>query len=430
VLDLSHESDFLSIGGDSGSVVRLHRLIRKTFQVTFPLLHLFEFSTLGAMSAKIQEECAQAARSIQWDTETAIDSANIATRAAQLFESESTEPTSRSSRRKAVVLTGATSNLAGVLLPTVAKHEEIGEIHCVAIRDMKKAETIIQAAGLSSQQRSKVHLYAGDLTLPRLGLAEDDFARLMKTADSIVHLAAARAFWDDYYVLRANNVTSVRELLLLAAPRKIPIHFMSSGGVTQYTGAPTTPQQCPPTDGSDGYVSGKWVVEQMLKSAAGQLEFPVNIYRTLPAETVDGDGVGRPEVLDAFVRHAKNIAAVPADSAASWDGHVDLLKLSAIAKDITQAIMASMVEVGSDPTSRQASTYVKVINYGSQTRVTLEQVLSRLGTETVEEQVEFERLEVLEWMGRLKRAGFPYMLASLSLTYKSSEQSKPLVLKR
>nr|APX44007.1 polyketide synthase [Pestalotiopsis microspora] len=427
VFDLSHESDFLSIGGDSGSLVRLHRLIRETFQVTFPLIHLFECSTLRAMSAKIQDECGQAARSINWDNETAISPIDISTRAAQLLQLQPAQSMPSSTAAKVVVLTGATGNLSSVLLLELAKNDEIGEIHCLAIRNMEKAKAILDNAGLSPQQRRKIYLYAGDLTAPRLGVPDVDFARLMRTTDSIVHIAAARAFWDDYYVLRANNVSSVHGLLLLATPRKIPIHFMSSGGVTRFAEAVATPRQMPPTDGSDGYVSGKWAVERILESAARGLQLPVNIYRTVHVKHDEGDCIRTQKVLEAFENSTRDIAALPADSAAAWDGHVDLLKLSTVAENITRAVIAD--KTGQDSAIGHAPLFV-VNNYNAESRVTIRQVLSHLQTRMGQKPEGFQHIEVLEWMGRLKRAGFPYMLASFSLTYNSGEQSKPLALER
>ncbi|KAK7738315.1 putative Hybrid PKS-NRPS biosynthetic cluster [Cytospora paraplurivora] len=403
VSDLGRESDFFHIGGDSGSLVRLHRLIRQTFQVTFPLVQLFKFSSLRAMAAKVQGQFAQAARSIEWEKETAIDRADIVSRTTELFKPEHAQSPPGPNRGKVILLTGATGNLASALLPELTRNDEIAEVHCVAVRDTAKAETALGAASLSPQQRAKIRLYAGDLTAPRLGVAsEGDFARLMATIDAIVHLAAARAFWDDYYVLRAGNVTSVRELLLLAAPRRIPIHFLSSGGVARYTAATQQQQQqYPPVDGSDGYVSGKWAVERILDSAARELGVAATIYRTLPLKADDCNVVGGPviqreEALDAFVRHSKSLSALPSDSMSAWDGHVDLLRLSSVAQAITQNIIATKNREKSDSADVTITTMVQA--HDAETRVTIADIMSHLKTQLGNEQEGFERIDVLEWM--------------------------------
>lgn len=47
----------------------------------------------------------------------------------------------------------------------------------------------------------------------------------------ILHMGAVRSFWDNYHVLRPSNVHPTKELVKLAAPRRIPIHFISTSGV-------------------------------------------------------------------------------------------------------------------------------------------------------------------------------------------------------
>ena len=39
--------------------------------------------------------------------------------------------------------------------------------------------------------KSRLHIFCGDLTTPRLGLADDDFRRLAETTDSVIHCAAS-----------------------------------------------------------------------------------------------------------------------------------------------------------------------------------------------------------------------------------------------
>src|SRR3990172_4477304 len=39
--------------------------------------------------------------------------------------------------------------------------------------------------------RSRIHLFRGDLVEPRLGLPEDDYRRLVRSTDAVVHCAAS-----------------------------------------------------------------------------------------------------------------------------------------------------------------------------------------------------------------------------------------------
>ena len=51
-------------------------------------------------------------------------------------------------------------------------------------------------------------------------------------ADVILHLGASRSIWDSYHVLRASNVHPTRELVKMAAPRRIPTYFVSIIGAS------------------------------------------------------------------------------------------------------------------------------------------------------------------------------------------------------
>ncbi|KAI0469853.1 lovastatin nonaketide synthase [Xylariaceae sp. FL0804] len=433
VTEITGDTDFFHAGGNSGSLVRLHRSIRQAFQVTFPLLQLFEASTLRAMATKIESQ-ALPAGPIDWIAETAIDCDRIATEAADISNQSLLPAGSDSSKHgKVILLTGASGNLASVLLPLLTSDKGISTVYCVAIRDMAKAEAALSGM-LEVHQRAKVQLYAGDLTMPRLGLGLDEFGRIMSEADAIVHLGAARAFWDDYQNLRAGNVTSVRELITLAAGRKVPIHFVSSGSVLKYRDDQnSTAAAQPPTDGSDAYVAAKWAVERILHSAARGLGLPVTIYRPLPTEAQppDQDNVTRDELLNSFVRYARIISALPSDRVSAWDGSVSLTRLAAFAQLILDRVASSppaadVVEAG---TSSEQAEYNAIVNHRAELSATVVDIVAHLrahGGDTAG----FEQVDVLEWIGRLKRAGFPSMLAALLLTYRRDELGPALRLER
>jgi hybrid polyketide synthase/nonribosomal peptide synthetase ACE1 len=420
---LSDESDFFHVGGNSGSLVRLHRAIRQTFYVTFPLVLMFEVSTLRAMATKIDSQYTEP-RPIDWENETSINCIDVKDRAADIFK-RAQPRINPEQQGKVLLLTGATGNLASALLPILVGNEKIARIHCVAVRDMEKAETVLNDT-LSPSQRAKIQLYPGDLTMPRLGLALGDaFVPLMAEIDATVHLAAARTFWDNYETLRGGNVGSMRDLILLAAARSIPIHFISSGGVLRYTERP------PPSDGSDGYVSGKWAVERTLERAARELGGPVTIYRTLSAKEEDNhqNPSARAEALDAFTRHAKAISALPSSSVADWDGCVDLLTLKHFAEGIANKLIID--NTGESP-GRTNTTEVMTENYNAETKLTNKDIMAHLNVQLGRHEglAGFERIDVLEWMGRLKRSGFPYMLAAMSLVHKRDEHGDVLTLDR
>lgn len=107
--------------------------------------------------------------------------------------------------------------------------------------------------------------------------------------DAIIHLGGARSFWDHYHTLRDANVYSTRELIRLAAPRQVPIHYISTMGVLprQEVDAIAAPassaaRYISPVDGTNGYVATRWASERMLERAGEVLGVPSTIYRFVP----------------------------------------------------------------------------------------------------------------------------------------------------
>ncbi|KAF3768882.1 hypothetical protein M406DRAFT_10616, partial [Cryphonectria parasitica EP155] len=267
-------TSFFAVGGNSLLIVRLQSRIRDSFRVAINLIDLLGANTLGEMARQIEES--SAVETIDWDKETALPDLD----APQQIGVHGYVAQSIRSQQKTVLVTGATGFLATHVLPQLTADSSVSKIYCIAVRDTSK----LAATG------SKVVSYNGDLTLPRLGLSEPTFTALSNEVDVILHMGAARSFWDNYHTLRPTNTSATRELVRLAAARRIPIHFTSSAGVlAQAQGnipCNATPASAagniPPTDGSNGYVASKWASERILERAAEAWGLPVLIHRFTP----------------------------------------------------------------------------------------------------------------------------------------------------
>jgi hybrid polyketide synthase/nonribosomal peptide synthetase ACE1 len=191
-----------------------------------------------------------------------------------------------------VLVTGSTDNLAKRVLPVLEANPLIGKIICVAVRDKPNE------ASRSILRGDKILQHAGDLSAPRLGLTVEQFQSLSGKVDAILHMGALRSFSDNYHMLRLSNVQSIKELVQLAAPNQIPIHFVSASGVlprdvleSAAGRAPWSAATCePPLDGSDGYVASKWAGERILERASESLGVPSYIYRLHPMRAPSSHG--------------------------------------------------------------------------------------------------------------------------------------------
>lgn len=375
-------TDFFQVGGNSLLLVEMQATIRNVFDITVTLLELFEASTLGKMAVKIQD--ALLLDEIDWDLET------LPPGPATLVKTNSN---SLKSKDMEVLLTGATGHLGRFLLPLLVANNNLAKIHCVGVRKPSKL----------SATSEKIVIHSGDLTESSLGLSAANFAFLASRVDTIVHCAAKRSFWEPYRSLRKDNVHPTKELIVMAGARKIPIHFLSSGGIATGS-APSASSFTPSSNGWEGYLASKWVCEKMLQRASTDLNVPVYIYRTTSIVT---DSCSLPKVLlDDFAHFSISAKALP--DQAAWSGTFDLVH----ADDVARGVCASVTGNTGDGDVRRSPKYVHFpalarIGSAEQLKMLLDrQEIKAAGLES------FEKLPVHQWVGKLKAVGFAWVVAA------------------
>ncbi|MER7847741.1 amino acid adenylation domain-containing protein [Kitasatospora sp. NPDC096077] len=200
---------------------------------------------------------------------------------------------------KEVLLTGA-SGFVGAFLLTTLLRRTAARIHCpVRAASPAHAEQRVRTAlaryglHLDETDRQRLECFPADLAEPGLGLPAGHRAELADRLDLIVHNGAQVNFLYPYEQLRAPNVDGTREIVRLAAPRRVPVHFLSTVAVVAGAGAAgvravAEDDALAHPDGlTMGYAESKWVAEGVLRRAAEQ-GLPVAVHR--PYE-VTGDQV-------------------------------------------------------------------------------------------------------------------------------------------
>ncbi|MEU6732681.1 amino acid adenylation domain-containing protein [Streptomyces physcomitrii] len=186
-----------------------------------------------------------------------------------------------------ILLTGATGFVGAHLLERLL-HATRAEIVCLvrapetrtAAGRLREA-LAVQGITLPQAHRGRVTPVPADLALPRFGLSEAAFASLAQSADMIVHNGAAVSILRDYASLRAANTESTRQLLALAAERRVPLHFVSTLSVAPpRSAAAEVPERFLPPHPwlNSGYQQSKWASEHLLEQAAAR-GFPVTVHR-------------------------------------------------------------------------------------------------------------------------------------------------------
>lgn len=379
--EISPSTSFFAIGGNSLLVIRLQDRIRRAFNVAVPLVELLDANTLGKMATKIEES--SIVKLTDWEDETAPPP-------IPSFLKDLPVTTANQRKAKNVLVTGGTGFLAKYLLPQLIANGDVGTIHCIAVRKKE---------GRKLNLSSKVLYYSGDLSWPLLGLTEDEFRTLAGEVDVILHLGGTRSFWDNYNVLRPSNVLPTKELVKLAGPRRVPIHYISTIGVLPREIATadgvSAASYLPPSDGSNGYVATRWASERILQRSQEDLGIPSSIYRFLPSTRQEPSPK---ELLDEFVRFVDLTNLVP--DTRGWGGRLDMIR----AVEVAQWLCDAMLLEG------KHTSATRFTHYENRITVTMDELDAYIKKQRSDR--DFEQLPIVKWVGQIKALGFDYFLAS------------------
>ncbi|XP_044716927.1 AMP-binding enzyme domain-containing protein [Hirsutella rhossiliensis] len=334
VVPIGSETDFFEAGGNSLRIVVLRESVARAFGAPITVFDLFQWSTLAGMAARIDSssESPEQRNQIDWAVETRVEAATSCP-----------EVTSKGGEARSafeitevleVVLTGATGFLGSAILQMLLDDKAVSRIHCIALRNSARA--LEQHPLLLS---ARVTCYEGDLSQPQLGLSRKDYDALSQKAHRIIHNGADVSFLKSYHSLRKPNVGSTQELAMLAAPRRVPFHFVSSGGIVNLTGLDGLPEisvsgSHPPTDGSQGYAASKWASEVYLEECARHLGIPIWIHRP---SNITGGNVPSTDLMGNLIKYSGQVHALP-DMGLSWRGSFDFVPVEAVAEGIAGSL--------------------------------------------------------------------------------------------
>ncbi|KAL8725084.1 MAG: hypothetical protein Q9166_007578 [cf. Caloplaca sp. 2 TL-2023] len=362
-IDSTPSFSFFLVGGNSLLVIRLQSRICPVFNVVVRLVDLLGAHTLSQMARKIEES--SSVDLIDWDEETAPPS-------IPSILSDGPEFHADQSKTKTVLVTGGTGFLA---------NEGPREL-------------------LTS---SKIVSHGGDLSTPLLGLSEDQFRALSSQVDVILHMGAVRSFWDNYNVLRPSNVHPTKELVKLAAPRRIPIHYISAidvlpKGKATADAAVSAAAYIPLVDGTDGYVASRWASECILERSTASLGVSSSIYRFLPAAQQPSSK----RVLDELVRFVDVSGLIP--DLSGWEGRMDMVPAERAADWLSESILFQQ------PSNPAATVTTRFSHYESPISINVAEMRTYIEEQRGDRGL--EQMPGLKWIGRIKALGFKYFLIS------------------
>ncbi|MFI5774583.1 thioester reductase domain-containing protein [Streptomyces sp. NPDC051658] len=302
---------FLELGGDSLTALSFSQLMKETFHVDIPVNVIINpVNSLQQVADHIEralaaEHCRPTADSGHGPDATRLDAAQL--RLDAFLDARTVEQVKRPAgplpEARTVLLTGANGYLGRFLclkwLECAA--ERGGTLVCVVRGSSAEAARARLDAAFDSgdpelmerYRRSAaqhLHVVAGDIGEPRLGLDEETWQRLADTVDLIVHPAALVNHVLPYGQLFGPNVLGTAELIRLAVTSRIKqFTYLSTAAVVFGNAAAADESADIRTacgardldgDYADGYAASKWAGEVLLREAHEAFGLPVAVFRS------------------------------------------------------------------------------------------------------------------------------------------------------
>ena len=327
------DTDFFHVGGNSILLVEVQAQIQMVFDISLPLIQLFESSTLGSMALRIERGSDALNKiSMDWEKETAVSTDLVQLAMPSSLRIPAAVP-------RVIVLTGATGFLGQYIVRRLVEDEDIDKIHCVAVRQSADKKSLLGF--------DKVVVHEGDLSLPRLGLPEQVAGSIFDEADAVIHNGADVSHLKSYATLRLANVESTKEIVKMSLLRRLPIHYISTAGVALFSvretfeevSASSTP---PPMDGFDGYTTSKWASERYLEKISEQYPMPIWIHR--PSSIIRPSSYGREDapaldLLQNLLKYSRMMKCTRVSP--NLRGAMDLVSVGSVTNGVVQELMAN-----------------------------------------------------------------------------------------
>jgi amino acid adenylation domain-containing protein/thioester reductase-like protein len=261
--------DFFDLGGDSLVAVKLGLLLSRDFGRKVSARDIYRYPTISMQAAFVGRGSEGSQPGAGADVEAALRAA------ARLDSSIVVGPRSLANTPSLILLTGATGFVGSHVLVELLLHTNARVICLVrAANDAAAAARVRQALQhyrlWEDRHIGRITGVAGDLSQPQFSLSDDEYDRLVRSVDTVVHSGAEVNFLHDYRALHATNVKGTTEIIKFAAARRSKrLHHIStlsavvvdrgSSGETEISAEAQFP--------TDGYGQSKAVAERLVSEA-------------------------------------------------------------------------------------------------------------------------------------------------------------------
>ncbi|WP_213451844.1 carboxylic acid reductase [Rhizomonospora bruguierae] len=301
------EMRFVDLGGDSLSALGLSTLLWDSYGVEVPVSVLagpttslrdvadhIEAARVAGTSRPTARSVHGAVSTIRADDLRADALLGTATAAA------CPAPADRPPCRRTVLLTGGNGFLGRFLALHLLERPDREVVCLVRGRSDEDARRRLEQAfdtgdpGLLDRYRGlaghRLHVVAGDVDDPRLGLTDERWPRLAERVDTIIHAAAQVNHVLPYEQLFGPNVRGTAAVIDLALTSRLKeVVFLSTIGIADQVDGDlgeqddirvTNPTRALSSAYAAGYATSKWAGEVLLRHAHDRHGLPVTVFRS------------------------------------------------------------------------------------------------------------------------------------------------------
>ncbi|KAJ5158957.1 Male sterility NAD-binding [Penicillium coprophilum] len=278
---LSSSDDFFYLGGTSLQVAYLIGRIRSLLGIELRSAALYDNSTLGQLAQLVQKLKNGAALPNAVEDQSVLTQDSLLGQDLQVSPDPAIDWLDASEGR--VFLTGATGFVGAFLLAALLSMPQVAKVAClVRARDTSAADLRIKKTlekyKLRGSQEGKIIAITGDLSLPHLGLLQEQYDHYATWANVVFHLGALVSYVQPYSRHRAANVLGTLELLRFANHSR-PKRLIYSSSIAAYgptgfvQGTKTVPENEKPLGHikalqyDTGYSQSQFVAENVVWNA-------------------------------------------------------------------------------------------------------------------------------------------------------------------
>jgi len=271
----SLDDNFFDLGGESLRVARLVIVLKKTFRLNMDIESFFDNPTIRYCKSLIMDNNFNKQSFNPWDEDLNLSIPTLS------FNETTTNLT-----HKTILLTGVTGFVGAYILNELFKRSDITKVYCLTRRSdstnpFDRIRENFQKYELDTSKLLFVEVLEADLSLPNLGLTNEQINLLKKDVTDVIHAAAHVHHLYDYSYLKSTNVWSTLFLLDICQGSSKKFHYISAISAINDFDNENITENWPISYNcklSGGYNQTKWVCEMLLKKALDN-GYNICIYR-------------------------------------------------------------------------------------------------------------------------------------------------------